>query len=212
MEKTVIEHFIALVLEQKLDKELVKKWYQTVKSYAPDGTLTGIQVVKPNFGRTTVGLVYSEDQHKHVYKIPLTRDLTDSEIEKIVNQWIQTEQDLDFDIETSVAQQEASHHMPDDAIVVSSDTYRNMSDTLAKYLHNKWVKERVDQGWSYGVKLSHSDKKHPMLRPWSELPEQYKKVDTDLPKVFMKILNDLGYVVLDKKALKELGWESPTQD
>lgn len=208
MDEFVVDHYITLVVEKKLDKDLIKKWYQTVKKNAPDGTVTGAQVVKPGYGRTSASLVYTTDKNKHLYKVPLSRDFTNKEVEKIIDAWIEEEKDLDFQIETGVTQQEALHQTPDDAIEVSEDTYRNLCETLAKFQHNKWYKERTAQGWTYGTKLSHKNKTHPMLRPWEQLPDDYRKIDYELPKVFMKLLNEMGFVVLDKSVLKDLGWES----
>jgi hypothetical protein len=206
MNEYVLEHYISLVVEQPLNTDLIRDWYQTVKKYSPAGTITGAQVIRPNHGRVSASLVHTIENNKHCYKIPLTRDLTDREIEKIIDRWVD-DKDFDFNIETGVTQHKASHHTPDDAIEVTKDTYRDLCETLARYLHNKWYKERVDLGWNYGVKLSHKNKTHPMLLPWEQLPKQYRKIDTELPKVFIKTLNDIGYAVLDKQLLHDLGWD-----
>jgi hypothetical protein len=41
------------------------------------------------------------------------------------------------------------------------------------------------------------------MRPWEQLSEQYRKVDYELPKQFMDMLAEHGYVVVKRTDLQK---------
>lgn len=41
------------------------------------------------------------------------------------------------------------------------------------------------------------------MRPWDQLPEQYRKVDYELPHLFMNMLVEQGYVVVFRDELNK---------
>lgn len=41
------------------------------------------------------------------------------------------------------------------------------------------------------------------MRPWEQLPESYRKVDYELPHLFMNMLAEQGYVVVSREELNK---------
>jgi len=59
-------------------------------------------------------------------------------------------------------------------------------DATPENQHESWMKEKEDDGWAYGpIKIS-SEKKHPCIRPYDELPEDQKKKD----RLFIDCINE----------------------
>ena len=48
---------------------------------------------------------------------------------------------------------------------------------LAELEHRRWMTERLLGGWSFGEKRVDAARRHPMLRPWSELPASEAQID-----------------------------------
>ena len=54
-------------------------------------------------------------------------------------------------------------------------------------IHDKWVKEKLDNGWVYGEKKDDTLKTHPCIKPYNELPIEERVKDT----LFLAIVNAL---------------------
>lgn len=52
-------------------------------------------------------------------------------------------------------------------------------DAIAVNAHEVWAKQRMDAGWTYGEVRDNDAKKHPMLIPYSEVPEKEKEKEYD---------------------------------
>ncbi len=52
-------------------------------------------------------------------------------------------------------------------------------DAIAENAHEVWAKQRMDAGWTYGEVRDNDAKKHPMLIPYSEVPEKEKEKEYD---------------------------------
>jgi len=73
-----------------------------------------------------------------------------------------------------------------------------MCENLAKSQHRQWYDEKTEQGWKYGIHFSMKNKTHPMMRPWEDLPPEYKKIDYETPNKLLNTLYNLGYTVVKK--------------
>ena len=71
-------------------------------------------------------------------------------------------------------------------------------------LHAKWMRDKLADGWRYGIKFNQREKTNPMLKPWHELSNEYKNVDKSIPQLFLDFLNDEGYVVLSQEDFDSL--------
>lgn len=193
---TEIPLFIQLKTDAPLAKEDAVAWYHCVKNLAPSGVLTSVQTTNPQGEPDVVFMVHKQTKGgTHYYVIPLTRDLTEEEVAVIESAYPEGE------IETSSEEIVSARQGPADAVVIDEDDYNHLCVTLAKHQHQRWYEERSLAGWSFGLVISESNKQHPLMRPWEQLPEQYRKVDYELPHLFMNMLVEQGYVVVSRDEL-----------
>ncbi len=69
-------------------------------------------------------------------------------------------------------------------------------ELLAQLEHERWVRERVSQGWTYGAKRDNERKVHPDLVSWAALPEREREKDRNAVRAIPGILRDAGYQIL----------------
>ena len=201
---TTIPFYIRLNTNKALEKSDVRAWFQTVKRTLLDGLLGSIQVTNPQGQPDKIFLIHKTlKTGKHVYDIPLVRNLTDNEANQVKEAYKAINPPGDYEIELSSLDIETPRQGPADAVVVDEDDYNRMCETLAKHHHQRWYDERIAHGWTYGLNFNNKTKNHPMLRPWEELPEQYRKVDYELPQKFMNLLAEFGYVVVRQDDLNK---------
>jgi hypothetical protein len=67
---------------------------------------------------------------------------------------------------------------------------------LAEMEHERWTKEKMDNGWQYGKIKDDDHKLHPCLTPWSNLAEEEREKDRILVKRIPQILANVGYEVV----------------
>ena len=104
------------------------------------------------------------------YVIPLSRNLTEKEAEKIVMVWAQHfEGDFVLEISTPYTGIEIE---VDDEIEETTDHYCN-SDI--KEFHQMWLTSLTESGWRYGVEYSKDNKTHPLMMPWEQIPRTFKE-------------------------------------
>lgn len=69
-------------------------------------------------------------------------------------------------------------------------------EQMAKNVHEVWAKNRIEQGWSYGVERNDELKQHPCLIPYEELPEIEKAYDRDTALGTLKLISKLGFKII----------------
>ena len=84
-------------------------------------------------------------------------------------------------------------HPIDTSDVEVGDDILALAEKLAENTHEVWAQGKLDEGWSYGEKLSREDKKHPLLIPYCELSESDKDYDRRTSLETLKLLIKLGY-------------------
>jgi len=72
----------------------------------------------------------------------------------------------------------------------------NEIESLAEMEHERWSKEKLNNGWQYGTSKDNYLKLHPCLIPWSDLPEDEREKDRILVKRIPQILASVGYGVI----------------
>jgi len=72
----------------------------------------------------------------------------------------------------------------------------NEIESLAEMEHERWSKEKLDNGWQFGKIKDADHKLHPCLIPWIGLPEDEKEKDRILVKRIPQILARIGYGVI----------------
>ncbi len=195
---TEIPLFIRLKTSEPLSKEEAIAWYHCVKNNLPSGVQSSVQTTNPQGDPDVVFMVHKETKGgTHYYEIPLTRDLTEDETAIIESAYPEGE------IETSSEDVKSARQGPADAVVMDEDDYNSLCVTLAKHQHQRWYEARSARGWSFGLKEDKTSKQHPLMRPWEDLPEQYRNVDYELPHLFMNMLVEQGYVVVSRNDLNK---------
>ncbi|XP_016323833.1 ryanodine receptor 2 [Sinocyclocheilus anshuiensis] len=72
-----------------------------------------------------------------------------------------------------------------------ASTQEAMVDKLAENAHNVWARDRIRQGWTYGVQQDIKSKRNPRLVPYVLLDERTKKSNKDSLREAVRTL--LGY-------------------
>tara|TARA_B110000503_G_C7006676_1_gene353881 strand:- start:283 stop:843 length:561 start_codon:yes stop_codon:yes gene_type:complete len=151
-----------------LTADALKKWYHTVELLAPSGVIAGDD--------DTSELILSMQDKDYLYIIPLVRHLTEHEAEKIVNGYMRVTTH-DFEIETSNvyrADADFSHPFEYD-INIDEDARETIHHAMERQNHNAWIHDQMDKGWRFGINLDIAGKTHPAMRPWDDLPEEFKR-------------------------------------
>ena len=63
---------------------------------------------------------------------------------------------------------------------------------LAKNEHNRWMKERSETGWEYGLGRDDKKKIHPLMVAWNKLPDEEKQKDINVAKNIIPLLKSIG--------------------
>lgn len=70
-----------------------------------------------------------------------------------------------------------------------------VSELIARNVHEVWASERLREGWTYGSERNDSLKTHPCLVPYDELPEEEKNYDRNTAMNTIKVLKLLGFSI-----------------
>ncbi len=197
MESDKVNTYIKLITNEQLSKEDLRAWYDLLKDYAPSGILTTIQSTDQHGQIRSVCVVAKKENGKYEYTAPLVRNLNDKEGEEILQHM-----DFPFDFNMEISSNVPTRFYTD--INIPEDKFQTLCSTWARQKHEAWVKDRLDSGWRYGTTISVQNKTHPLLRPWHELPEKFREIDDYEPKSLLKLLNDSGYVLLNKDEIESL--------
>ncbi|KAI5090640.1 ryanodine receptor 3 isoform X3 [Silurus meridionalis] len=68
-------------------------------------------------------------------------------------------------------------------------------DKLAENAHNVWAKDRIKQGWTYGIQQDLKSRRNPRLVPYSLLDERTKKSNRDSLREAIRTLIGYGYSI-----------------
>lgn len=68
-----------------------------------------------------------------------------------------------------------------------------LTEKLAENAHDHWANLRIKQGWSFGSHRDDTEKKHPDLIPYKDLPDSEKEYDRNTALETLKAIVALGY-------------------
>lgn len=74
----------------------------------------------------------------------------------------------------------------------------SLAEEIAKNVHEVWSQNRINDGWSYGVKRDDTEKKHPCLVAYENLPESEKEYDRATSQETIKLILKLGFEIKKK--------------
>ena len=81
-----------------------------------------------------------------------------------------------------------------DDIVLNEDLTQ-LTEQIAKNVHEVWAASRISQGWTYGEQRDDVAKKTPCLVPYAELSETEKEYDRNTAMETIKLIVSLGYTI-----------------
>jgi len=68
-----------------------------------------------------------------------------------------------------------------------------LTELLAKNIHEVWASQRLAEGWKYGIERNDELKEHPSLVPYEELPESEKEYDRNTAMETLRVIRKLGF-------------------
>ncbi len=68
-----------------------------------------------------------------------------------------------------------------------------LSEDIAKNVHDVWAKGRIDEGWKYGPERNDTLREHPCLVPYEELSDEEKEYDRRTAMETLKLIIKLGF-------------------
>ena len=151
-----------------LSAEQAQKWYFTVGMLGPDNILAGDD--------DTTSLMLGMQDTEYLYILPLVRHLTADEAERIVEGYMRITEH-DFEIETSNvyrANADFGHPFEYD-ITIDEGARETIHAAMERQNHNRWIQEQMSKGWRFGLNLDLTEKTHPAMRPWDDLPASYRR-------------------------------------
>ena len=80
-----------------------------------------------------------------------------------------------------------------------------LSETLARNIHDVWSRRRKAEGWRYGPRRDASTKTHASLIPYEDLPDSEKEYDRATAMETLKVLMALGYGIRMRDRARESG-------
>lgn len=75
-----------------------------------------------------------------------------------------------------------------------------LTERLAENAHDLWAAQRLAQGWRYGPQRDDTQKLHPCLVPYADLPDSEKEYDRIAALGTLKAILILGYKILPPQA------------
>ena len=79
-------------------------------------------------------------------------------------------------------------------IELSSDLLE-LTEILAKNTHEVWATQRLAQGWKYGAERNDTEKLHPYLVAYEDLPEIEKDYDRKTAIETLKVIKKIGFEI-----------------
>ena len=162
-----------------LDADEIRRWYLTVDMLAPDNVIMGDD--------ESNSFMFAMQAEEYIYMVPLVRHLTEQEAEQIVEGYMRVSEH-DFDIETSNvyrANADLAHPFETD-YQISVDAKNVLKDAYARQSHNQWIQTKMLEGYRYGLKLNLKEKTHPAMRPWDDLPKEYRRLPESSDKELLE--------------------------
>jgi len=70
-----------------------------------------------------------------------------------------------------------------------------LTELLAKNTHEVWAQHRIAEGWQYGAERNDTEKLHPCLVDYEDLPESEKEYDRYTAMETLKMIKSLGFSI-----------------
>ena len=100
------------------------------------------------------------------------------------------------------AMREQREYIPrpiDTSEVVVPKELKELSEELARNVHETWAKERMSQGWTWGEVRDDKKRTHPCLVPYDELSEEEKEFDRITSQETLRFILKYGFRIEKNK-------------
>ena len=167
-------HDITLIVKNQLPASEIEAWLDCIEEIGPEGVIAGTSDFKDDkLVQEEVVEHYNYNDDEWRYIIPLTRNVTQKEGKKIVDEWAEY---FTNDFEITSSSNAVSPIDFDQFDVVDVDEYyeREYQKTTEEAVHNKWVLEQIESGWRFGVSYNKDSKMSPFIKAWHELTNNQK--------------------------------------
>ena len=176
---------ITLSVQEKLDAKWLNALLSIIKNTGPDDILKSVQVYDEIGNEKLVRMRCLQNGDNLSYIVPLMRNLTEQEVEKVVIVWDQIFDTTDkyiIDTSTPYTGLDPNAEGEDDAVEKHPSSNADLQN-----FHSEWSKALLNNGWRYGTNYDLTNKTHPLLLPWEQLPRSYKaKYDSILQDILQK--------------------------
>ena len=71
-----------------------------------------------------------------------------------------------------------------------------LSEMIAKNVHEVWAENRMAEGWTYGPVRDDAQRQTPCLVPYEDLPESEKDYDRNTAIETLKLIVSYGYDIV----------------
>lgn len=71
----------------------------------------------------------------------------------------------------------------------------DLTEAMARNVHEVWAATRISQGWQYGPERNDALKQHPCLVAYDELPESEREYDRHTAIETLKLIRSLGFEI-----------------
>lgn len=83
----------------------------------------------------------------------------------------------------------------DTADITLSAELQELTEEMARNVHEVWSQTRINDGWTYGPERNDAQKKHPCLVPYDDLPESEKEYDRNTSQETLRLILKLGFEI-----------------
>jgi hypothetical protein len=156
MNKSNFKYHIRLKLIDELDKTEIRGIITVLKKAV-------VNIFQPlEDGTAVIYHMGDEAIYEHIYDFRLNRGVSEAEAEVIlglITDW--TDKDFIMEITTS-----ENYDIPEGETEVDVSAMK----------HNRWMSEKVDGGWRYGLQFNEENKTDPRLQPYHQLTDKLKNI------------------------------------
>lgn len=75
------------------------------------------------------------------------------------------------------------------------ESLAELTEQMARNVHEVWAQTRIREGWSYGPMRNDELKQHPCLVPYDVLPDSEREYDRHTALETLKLISSLGYKI-----------------
>ena len=75
---------------------------------------------------------------------------------------------------------------------------QELSEKIAKNVHEVWAQNRMEEGWAFGPVRNDEKRETPCLAPYEELPEIEKAYDRNTALGTLRLIVSLGYDIVKR--------------